>query len=155
MTLRSATHADAETLAALNRHVHDLHLDAEPGRYAATDRAAVAGRFRELVEDPAAEVLLAEREGDAVGYVVVVGVDRPSHVFAPARRWAELNQLAVAPCARRTGIGRMLMDGAAQSARSRGYPELQLTVRAHNEGARAFYEAIGFRHAQSRLEKPV
>lgn len=155
MTLRPATPEDAETLAALNRHVHDLHLEAEPDRYAATDGAAVAGRFRELVGDSNTEVLLAELEGDPVGYVVVVGVDRPSHVFAPARRWAEVNQLAVAPCARRKGVGRLLMDGAAQSARRRGYSELQLTVRAHNEGARAFYESIGFHHAQLRLEKPV
>ena len=34
-----------------------------------------------------------------------------------------------------------------------GFEELQLDVRAHNGGARAFYEALGFTVAQTRLAK--
>lgn len=155
MKTRLATPEDARTLAALNHHVHDLHVAAEPDRYSATDDAAVAAQFRTFIDDPATEVLLVEREGAPAGYVVVVGVERPSQAFAPARRWALIDQIAVAPSARRTGVGRALMDAAAQSARRRGYPELQLDVRAHNEGARKFYESLGYQAVQSRLQKPV
>lgn len=155
MEIRIATLEDARTLAALNHHVHDLHVEAEPDRYSATDDAAVADRFREFVGDPATEVLLVEGEGTPLGYVVVVGVDHPSQAFAPARRWALIDQIAVVPGARRTGVGRVLMDAAENSARRRGYAELQLDVRAHNEGARAFYESLGFEISQSRLNKPI
>ncbi|MGH1344608.1 MAG: GNAT family N-acetyltransferase [Nannocystales bacterium] len=155
MTTRTATLEDAAALAELNHHVHDIHVEAEPERYSVTDDAAVAEQFRMFIRGVATEVLLAERGGVAIGYVVVVGVERPAQAFAHARRWALVDQIAVAPHARRTGVGRALMDAAAQSARRRGYPELQLDVRAHNKGARAFYESLGYRVAQSRMQKSV
>ncbi len=155
MEIRLATPEDALTLAALSHHVHDLHVEAEPERYSEREDASVAEQFGELVESPVTEVLLVELDGQAVGYAVVAGVECPPRRFAPARRWAQVDQIAVAPDARRTGVGRALMDAAAQSARRRGYPEVQLDVRAHNEGARAFYESLGYRVAQSRMQKSV
>lgn len=117
MEIRFATLKDALTLAALSHHVHDRHVEAEPERYSPRDDASVAEQFGEFIEDPATEVLLAVRDGEPVGYAVVAGVETPRRRFAPARRWALINQIAVAADARRTGVGRALMDAVAQSAR--------------------------------------
>jgi GNAT superfamily N-acetyltransferase len=51
----------------------------------------------------------------------------------------------VAPEARRAGVGRALIDGAAHWARSWGALRIVLWVTGVNEGAQRFYEAIGFR----------
>lgn len=63
-----------------------------------------------------------------------------------------LLNLAVAPEARRQGIGRALLDDGASLARSLGVQELWLEVRASNEGARRLYEAAGYREVTRRRE---
>jgi ribosomal-protein-alanine N-acetyltransferase len=62
-----------------------------------------------------------------------------------ARRAAdelEILQLAVAPEARRSGLGRLLVAGAAAEP---GIKVLHLEVREDRAGARAFYRALEFR----------
>lgn len=51
--------------------------------------------------------------------------------------------LAVAPDARRGGLGRALMMAAEQWLRARGCPKLQLMVRDTNAEALDFYAALG------------
>ena len=51
----------------------------------------------------------------------------------------------VAPEHRRSGVGRALLDAAADWARARGFEVLALEVFETAPGARAFYEAAGFR----------
>jgi ribosomal protein S18 acetylase RimI-like enzyme len=75
-------------------------------------------------------VLLTE---DGVGSVMV-GLD--GH-----RGW--IYYLAVAPKARRRGIGRALMSAAEAWLRQQGAPKLQLMVRQGNDEALAFYAALG------------
>ena len=50
----------------------------------------------------------------------------------------------VAPAARRSGVGRLLIDTAADWARAWGADRLVLWVYGANEGAHRFYESIGF-----------
>jgi GNAT superfamily N-acetyltransferase len=50
----------------------------------------------------------------------------------------------VAPGARRSGVGQMLIDGLADWARNWGARRLVLWVFGANEGAHKFYERIGF-----------
>jgi len=52
--------------------------------------------------------------------------------------------LAVAPDARRAGLGRALMAAAETWLRAREVPKIQLMVRTGNEDAHAFYRALGF-----------
>jgi len=79
--------------------------------------------------------LIAEQDGQALGLV-------------QARRRAPDECLVfsmwVAPGARRTGVGRMLIDEVAQWAARWGARRIVLWVVGANEGAHRFYERIGF-----------
>ncbi|WP_114964644.1 GNAT family N-acetyltransferase [Alkalilacustris brevis] len=57
---------------------------------------------------------------------------------------AELLTLAVAPEARRRGVGRALLLQAVQAARVRGAQEMFLEVASDNHAALALYAAAGF-----------
>lgn len=57
---------------------------------------------------------------------------------------ADLAEIAVAPRARRQGLGRRLVDHLVAEARARGVVQVFLEVREGNEAARALYEAVGF-----------
>ena len=58
---------------------------------------------------------------------------------------AEVLTLAVAPAARRQGIGRALLQQAMATARERGAAAMFLEVAADNAPARALYAAAGLR----------
>lgn len=57
---------------------------------------------------------------------------------------AEILTLAVVPAVQRRGLGRALIDAAAQESRRRGARALFLEVSSDNAPARALYSAAGF-----------
>lgn len=57
---------------------------------------------------------------------------------------AELLTIAVAPPARRRGIGRRLLDGIEAACAARGAGEIFLEVAETNRAARRLYEAAGY-----------
>ncbi len=63
---------------------------------------------------------------------------------------AELLTIAVAPAARRQGLGRSLVQGFLDKARDQGAESAFLEVAAGNEAARALYAAAGFLPAGKR-----
>lgn len=58
---------------------------------------------------------------------------------------ASLNLLAVRPAHRRAGVGRRLVEWLEQTALVAGVSIVYLEVRATNDGARKFYERLGYR----------
>ena len=78
--------------------------------------------------------LVAEQRGRVVG-TVLGGYDG-------FRGW--VYHLAVAPEQRRAGIGRELMQEIERRLRALGCPKINLQIRAHNSGVRAFYERLGW-----------
>src|SRR4051812_36745916 len=61
-----------------------------------------------------------------------------------------VDALAVATAWRRRGIARMLLDDATRDASAQGLSGLALDTGLHNEGARALYQACGFREREVR-----
>jgi [ribosomal protein S18]-alanine N-acetyltransferase len=57
---------------------------------------------------------------------------------------AELLRLAVVPSARRTGLGRRLLETSVRELAGGGMDVLRLEVRASNAAARALYESGGW-----------
>jgi len=88
----------------------------------------------DLAVGGATSAVLIVREGGIAGSVMVG--------FDGHRGW--VYYLAVRSDHRRRGLGRMLMTAAEDWLAARGAPKLQLMVRDGNDGAAAFYEALGF-----------
>ena len=83
---------------------------------------------------PVAETYVAERGGQVVGFVSLLG--------------NEVGGIFVAPWCQGQGIGRALMD-RARTARD----HLELDVFEANDSGRAFYDAYGFTVAGQRLDE--
>ena len=83
-------------------------------------------------------------DGDAItGFIKLRRGTAPDCV--PAAEAIEVQQLYVDAHRQRTGVGRMLMDGAVSAARAQGVAGLWLSVWQDADWATAFYEAYGFR----------
>ncbi|WP_017462754.1 GNAT family N-acetyltransferase [Dyella ginsengisoli] len=85
-------------------------------------------------------VLLAELDGEAIGFTQLYPLFSSVRTV---RTWL-LNDLFVAPSARRSGAGRALLQAAAEQARARGAASLSLSTALDNAPAQALYESLGW-----------
>ncbi|WP_326617349.1 GNAT family N-acetyltransferase [Streptomyces decoyicus] len=114
--------------------------------------AADAERRRSWFARRSPEVsdLVAERDGDVVGWACVGPARDPDiapgaeELPAPAPTAGELLALYVAPGLIGTGVGRTLMAAGTARARAHGYRTLYLWVVRGNTRAQRFYERAGF-----------
>jgi len=91
--------------------------------------------------NPRAIMLLAEREGEpAAGYISLRHGGGEAEIF----------RLAVAPEERRRGIARVLVNAGLERLRALHVESCHLEVRMDNEGAIAFYRALGFARSGRR-----
>ena len=94
-----------------------------------------------LASHPAAEVLVAERDGALLGFAILF--DLPEVVFA--RSCGQLDDLFVMPEARGQGIARALVTEACALGRARDWSHLRWFVPEGDVGAIALYERIAAR----------
>lgn len=141
--LRRATPDDAATVAALNAHIQAWHAAHYPETFFASPApVALAAHFAARLAQPDVACFLA---GDPVlGYALCSLQDRPLSVFSPPVRRLMIDHIAVAPQARRQGIGRLLLSAARGLARDLGVDEILLDTWAANHEAHAFFAAEGF-----------
>jgi GNAT superfamily N-acetyltransferase len=108
---------------------------------------ARAGDFlRERLTREESVVLLAERDGAAVGFTQLYPLFSSVRT---ARLWL-LNDLFVVESARRSGVARALLDAAADFARRDGACGLMLETGRDNVAARALYRAAGWNEDASQ-----
>jgi GNAT superfamily N-acetyltransferase len=88
---------------------------------------------------PAAEVLIAELAGDAVGFALFF----TSYSTFLAKPGLYLEDLFVRPTARSRGIGGALMAALAKLAVERNYGRFEWSVLDWNEPALKFYRSLG------------
>jgi len=80
----------------------------------------------------------------AVGYLLMFVHEGAQNAFRRARRWCEIDQIAVDPAWRRRGIGTALMTAALQEASARGVRDVELSSWAFNSDAHAMFQRFGF-----------
>ena len=156
MQIRAATPPDLSVLEKLFAEVDAHHRVLLPERFRAPDGPVrTEQHLLGLVTSSDSAVLLADDDGDAVGFATVVVRDTPPvPVFVPGRVGV-VDTLGVAARARRRGVGRMLMAAAEAWLRERGARDLELTVYEVNADAIAFYESLGYRLLSRRMARTL
>lgn len=136
--IRRAVPADAAGLVALAREVgaerEGWLISTDEWRSAADERRYLKATRR----TPHAAVFVAQAPEGLVGRLSVARDRHPASFHV-----ADLG-LMVAASHRRHGIGRALLEAAADWAREVGVTKLELHVFPHNDAALALYEDFGF-----------
>ncbi|RDJ00036.1 GNAT family N-acetyltransferase [Dyella solisilvae] len=135
--------------------IHDLDLvaplfDAYRQFYQQPADLALAQHFlRERFQHHESVVLVAtDAEGEGIGFVQLY----PLFSSVRAARTYLLNDLFVAPKARRQGVAAALMHEAADHVRALGAVRMALTTAHTNEAAQRLYESLGWRRDEQFRE---
>jgi ribosomal-protein-alanine acetyltransferase len=121
--IRTARPADLDAIAAI-----------EAASFSA-DRFS-RHNLRRMLASRSAAFLLAEADGAALGYALILFRDRAGA--------ARLYSIAIAPEARGLGLAKALIEAVEACAISRGADRLRLEVRASNKAAIGLYATSGF-----------
>jgi aminoglycoside 6'-N-acetyltransferase len=155
-TLRSATPADAEALAALEHAsaIHHASIDPDRWRVPSLDEVA-AHRRRSLARHPRDEGIVAVADGRVIG-MIELWLKRPGDPDSAliGRVRADLG-ISVAPEWRGRGVGTALLRAAEAWARARGVERMTLDVDAANDAALRLYERVGYRVWSHEMDKAI
>ncbi|MDE1958341.1 MAG: GNAT family N-acetyltransferase [Xanthomonadaceae bacterium] len=137
-TIRTAVAADLDAVAPLFDAYRQFYgQPADPARA----RAFIGERLRR----GDAVILLALRDGTAAGFAQLY----PLFSSVRTGRIWQLNDLYVAPSARRHGVGRALLAAARDHAAASGALGLQLETQRSNTAAQRLYAAHGWQRDDS------
>jgi ribosomal protein S18 acetylase RimI-like enzyme len=154
--IRRATPADLPGIGRLGALLIEEHYDFDPRRFLAArprTSADYASFISTQLEDPDKAVLVADDNGDVVGYAyaAVEGYDYMA-LRGPA---GVLHDVIVDPERRGRGVGRLLIDAALEFLRSRGAPRVVLSTAERNEGAQRLFASMGFRRTMIEMTREL
>ena len=151
LAVRAATPADLSALGRLGALLVQMHHELDRERFIPASPRTEQGYASWLgsqLENPQVIILVAERDGDILGYSYseIEGPDYMS-LRGPA---GVLHDIVVDPARRRNGVGRQLLEATLEALAFRGAPQVVLWTAARNEGAQRLFAGLGFR--QTMLE---
>lgn len=146
MNIRRATLDDVGLLATLNEDVQRIHAEAYPTLFKQPDYPAVAADFKtRILGNAQGQVLIAEVDGEAVGYIYALQVERPENPYTFAQRYMLIDQISVKPTAQGNGCGRKLIEAVVDLATACGMARVTLDTWGFNTHAHGFFEEVGFK----------
>ncbi len=152
-TIRRATLDDVERAARLGAEIVKHHHRTNPERFFLLDdvEQGYAWWLRQELSRADAVVLLAEQGGQVVGYAY--GAIEPRDWSILLDQHGALHDLFVVPEARRTGVGKALVQALIDALTQLGATLLVLRVMVQNEPARRLAESFGFATTMLELSR--
>lgn len=154
--VRPAARTDLPRIGRLGAQLVAEHHDFDARRFLAaknrtpTDYAAF---MSSQLNDPNVIILVAEVNGDVIGYAygAVEDYDYMS-LRGPA---GVLHDLIVDPENRGAGVGRMLLNAMLEQLKTRGTPRVVLTTAQGNDTAIALFTSAGFRRTMIEMTREL
>lgn len=155
-TIRRATRADLPALGRLGALLVRTHHGFDPQRFMEATPGtehAYAGYLGSQIEDPDTVILVAERNGEVIGYTYA-GVE--GHDYMALRGPAGvLYDIVVDPAQRGQGVGRMLLDATLAALGALDAPRVVLSTAERNEAAQRLFARAGFRRTMIEMTREL
>jgi GNAT superfamily N-acetyltransferase len=116
-----------------------------------SEESAVAGRLERLGEDPRSWVYVAEDGERVVGLAALHAMP----ILERDAPTARITAMVVDEDARRSGVGRALLERLEEVARAEGCGRIYLTTQYKREDAIAFYRRMDFEDTSLRFVKDL
>lgn len=151
--VRFARKEDYEAINALRAPVCALHSNGYPALFKPVFAKDHQERVLKMMEDPEQDVLVAEENGQLLGFVMVEYIKREETNSIYAVHEAHIVEIGVDETSQGKGIGTALIQAVKDAAKVRGCRSVQLDVWEFNKGALRFYEKLGFVTLRRKMEQ--
>jgi ribosomal protein S18 acetylase RimI-like enzyme len=148
---------DVDRLQPLWRALRDHHAglaEMPPTKSLEESWAYRRGQYLDWLGQDEFTLLLAERDGEPIGYAVVL-VGGGAATWDVGERTVEIETLSVLESERGKGVGRALTDAAVDQALESGAGSVLVGVAHSNADAIRFYEREGFEPFYLSLIRPA
>jgi 2,3-bisphosphoglycerate-dependent phosphoglycerate mutase len=151
-SIRPANPSDLDGILEVFTEVDYIHAQALPTIFrTASNIASNRNYFSSLLLDSNTRFFVADVNREIVGVLYASIHETSNSPLAVPRRHLKIIFLSVKPDFRRLGIGLALMNEAHSWAHELGLKTVELIVWEFNEGARRFYESLGYSTANRKM----
>lgn len=152
--IRPAAPADLQAIGRLGALLVRTHHEFDPDRFiAATPQTehGYASFLGKQLDKPNIIVLVAERDGEVVGYTYA-GVEGNDYMSlrGPA---GVLYDIVIDSAHRGQGVGRVLLDATLEALEAKGAPRVVLSTAERNESAQRLFARAGFRRTMIEMTR--
>ena len=156
LCIREAVASDYDELCDLYDEGDALHGENLPWIFQ-KPKQAVRGRdpVLRLVADETVGFFVAQVGDRLAGLICVVVKESPEAPIFVRRRYAVIDSVVVKSKFRRTGVGWALMEKAHEWAVAEGVESIEMNVWEFNQGARGFYEELGYETVSRKMSKQL
>lgn len=150
--VRLARWDDLERVNELRKMVNDVHVNGRADIFKAGFDDVLKNYIYEVWNKENKDILVAERDGIICGFACVQYVDKPENPYMVARKFYDVDEFGVDEKFRRQGVATELIEYIRSDAKRLGMNRVELNMWEFNEGALAFYEAVGFKTYRRYME---
>lgn len=151
--VRFARKEDYEAINALRAPVCALHSNGYPALFKPVFAKDHQERVLKMMEDPEQDVLVAEENGQLLGFAMVEYIKREETNSMYAVHEAHIVEIGVDETSQGKGIGTALIQAVKDAAKVRGCRSVQLDVWEFNKSALRFCEKLGFVTLRRKMEQ--
>ncbi|MGN1052638.1 MAG: GNAT family N-acetyltransferase [Candidatus Scatosoma sp.] len=159
MRIRKAEKRDVPSLLRLLKQVLELHAKIRPDIFISGTTKYTREELEGILSDPATPVFVAtdgdgngDTGGEVTGYMFCMLRRQPFSTNMRDFKTLFIDDLCVDETCRGKRVGRALYEFALRYAEEQGCYNVTLNVWEGNDGARAFYEKMGMRVQETRME---
>lgn len=150
--VRLAKQDELERVNEIRKMVNDVHVNGRPDIFKAGFNEDLKNYIYDIWNAENKDILVAERDGIICGFACVQYVDKPENPFMNARKFYDIDEFGVDIKFRRQGVATEMIQFIKSDAKRRGMDKIELNMWEFNEGALAFYEAVGFKTYRRYME---
>lgn len=152
ISIRKAELKDHEQIRTLVKEVHKLHVSNRPDVYEDVEDPFTFERFQNLLLDTNTESYIVVVNEEIAAYAFIKFIKPPNISLLKQYLICYIDDFCVKSSHYRKGIGRKLFDFIKGRAVEKGATTLDLTVWEFNENAIKFYESLGMKTKNRRME---
>lgn len=144
MDIRSATPDDVPNVLPMVRAICQLHQSWDASRFATIDSPEKMYErwLRSRATDPKSVFLVAEHDGNLVGYVVCT-IEKEIPIYATTE-FGWIHDLWIDPTYRNEGLGRQMTMRVIERFAEWGVKQIRLQTARENTIGRKLFETCGF-----------
>jgi ribosomal protein S18 acetylase RimI-like enzyme len=152
LNIREAANTDYNGICELVTEVYKLHLKNRPDVYLDIDNPFPKDYFDELLDSSNTKIFVMKDDNNDLSAYSIIQIMTTQNPILIHKKFLYIDDFCVKSTFKRKGIGKILFNHIVDFAKAENAESIHLNVWEFNEDAIKFYEALGMKTRNRRME---